>query len=95
MTMQFAFQDSEVLSLADDYFGPRRRRRKKKKEEEKKTTKEKTGPTIPGPKKVLRGTKTIGSTTYDFTCTAELDLETPLDTILTIECVSEYTTVQY
>ena len=74
MTVQFAFSHSKVLRLADSHFGPRARKKKKS----------------PGPKKTLRGTRSINDVTYDFTCTAELDLEDPLQSVLVVDCTSEY-----
>ena len=44
----------------------------------------------PPPIKTLQGTRVINNTTYDFTMTAELNLSSPLDSILIIKCVSEY-----
>lgn len=88
MTMQFAYSYSKILQLADNHWkikkGPRPKRKKsiKKDEEDDGTPK----PLI----KILKGSRVIHDETYDFTCTCELNIDSPLDTILTIECVSEY-----
>ena len=92
MTVQFAHSYSKVLILADTHFGTRTPsvKKKKKKKKQKKDLSEKGKKLFSGPKKTLKGSRSINNIMYDFTCTAELDLEDPLNTILEVHCVSEY-----
>ena len=45
---------------------------------------------IKKPTKTLQGTRVIHDVRYEFECVAKLNLESPLDTTLTIDSVSEY-----
>ena len=94
MTMQFAYKYSKVLQLADNHWklkrGPRAKRRKSTVPRINMSVQEGEQQQQSAIVKILKGSRVIHDETYDFTCTCELNLNSPLESVLTVECISEY-----
>lgn len=77
-------------SLATDYDDLQSVNAEEEEEEEVATAIDRSTAVTAATMKVLKGRRSINGTNYDFTLLAELDLQSPLDSVLRVKCVSEY-----